>query len=79
MARETKAQFEARVAADNRAAASLATGATYYGLFGETVLGEKNQQASDNPDSKGWDMYTVHHSGFNHCWSSAVVRAAFGV
>lgn len=47
-------------------------------IFGETIIVSKSDEntafAYENGDE--CDMYTVHHSGFNHIWSSSVVMAS---
>lgn len=64
--------------AHNKAAADIAQGTTVEDpFFGTVTLGPKNEEATASPESEGWDMYVVQHSGFNHCWSSASVVAGF--
>lgn len=75
MARETKAEKAARVAADNAAAARVPAGSTYDdSIFGLTALGAN---LGPSETSEGWEEYEVQHSGFTHRWSSAVVARAF--
>lgn len=76
MARESKAQFAARIAQDNERAAVIPEGSVVEDeLFGKMVLGKN---LGPNENSQGWDLYEVKHSGFVHNWSSALVAVSFG-
>lgn len=83
MPRETKAEFAARVAADNQFAARIAPGSTNEDpLLGTVTLLSKHEELSARPESQGWDIYVVAFyepavgEVLNHHWSSACVRAS---
>jgi hypothetical protein len=79
MARETKAEFAARVARDNADAKTVLPGTKHTdSILGTvfTLVGPAEGQLD------GWDLYTVHNSniipgGANISMTSAVVAAAF--
>ena len=75
MSRETKEQLARRVSRDNNAAAKVPAGSSYIDpVFGQvTLVGLTDIDAPDD-----WDIYKVHHSGYDTFWSSAIVARKFG-
>jgi hypothetical protein len=71
--RESKAQFQARVTADNARAASVPVGATYYDSIIGVTYRNDGPTGKQSPD--GWDLYNIWDTDWKvtATWSSALL------